>query len=669
MARRRNDDEEVRKVLTLWESTAEAGDPLVCIGTTFTFDPEFFEKDCLGRFLNMDSDPDEPGEDLAYLIEQEEKLHQTRISVLVDRRHAGAKPSLRWDVLPIVKHGAAQHAKIAILCWQHLVRVIIGSGNLTKPGYRSNLEVFGKIEAVPNEPSDLVSIRESLDYIGDLLGNAVAADRTKGPKRRCSDNLALVRDRIHDWPLAEMKKRRVVPIFGGVGKSVMERLKECWPGTSDLPTYAHIVSPFFDKDEKCEELISSLGGILAKRKKEGVRFYVTCEQGEAGRVRVHAPQALVDAAAELGECNVNSVTLDPDRALHAKMLALQSDNWELTMIGSSNFTRAGFGIGKSGNFEANLAYCYKAESDEFNQMQGAWPDSEAIELVDAEFDPVSPEDGENENVPLLPTAFKEALFDAGESKLILILGDELPMTWRIAADDKQVLLDSDTCSGHIGDHLVNWGHNSPPSTLNVTWTDKLGSGQADWPVNVLDPAKLPPPADLTNLSLEELIQILASARPYRDIPAIIRKKNNARGTTGIIDPHRRVNTDTFLLRRTRRFALALQQLQERLERRVLNSEALNWRLFGPFGVLALAQALKRESQRPDVTRFFLAELALTLKRVDVNRAAQDGLKPEFIRTQIRACIEKVEQIASEVEVGASSAIEGYTAEAFTEAKK
>ena len=43
------------------------------------------------------------------------------------------------------------------------------------------------------------------------------------------------------------------------------------------------------------------------------------------------------------------------RALHSKMLALQSDRTLLVMIGSSNFTRAGFGLDSSAaNIEANL---------------------------------------------------------------------------------------------------------------------------------------------------------------------------------------------------------------------------------------------------------------------------------------------------------------------------
>src|SRR5438132_13437763 len=102
MIRRRHATEESRgKALDLWQPPDGAGDPLICLATTFTFDASFFETDCLGRFLQMDTHPQE-SEAVGYLIEREEKLAAARVCVLLDRRHAQARESLRWDILPIV---------------------------------------------------------------------------------------------------------------------------------------------------------------------------------------------------------------------------------------------------------------------------------------------------------------------------------------------------------------------------------------------------------------------------------------------------------------------------------------------------------------------------------------------------------------------------------------
>src|SRR5690348_2927833 len=99
------------KALDLWQAPSDAGEPLVCIATTYTFDATFFETECIGRFLQMDTHPSE-SESVAYLIEREEKLAGARVHALVDRRHARDKESLRWDVIGILVPQAVQHAKL-----------------------------------------------------------------------------------------------------------------------------------------------------------------------------------------------------------------------------------------------------------------------------------------------------------------------------------------------------------------------------------------------------------------------------------------------------------------------------------------------------------------------------------------------------------------------------
>src|SRR5438445_9592337 len=142
--KRPKDDATRGKALDLWQAPEGAGEPLVCLATTFTFNATFFETECLGRFLQMTTHPQET-ESVGYLIEREEKLAAARVCVLVDRRHAREKESLRWDVLPVLLSRAVLHAKVSLLCWANLVRILIGSGNLTEPGYRKNLEVFGAV--------------------------------------------------------------------------------------------------------------------------------------------------------------------------------------------------------------------------------------------------------------------------------------------------------------------------------------------------------------------------------------------------------------------------------------------------------------------------------------------------------------------------------------------
>src|SRR6185437_2623166 len=128
-----------------------------------------------------------------------------------------------------------------------------------------------------------------------------------------------------------------------------------------------------------------------------------------------------------------------------------------------------------------------------------------------------------------------------------------------------------------------WTRPSPPSELRVTWNDS--GGAAWWPVNVLDPSALPPPAELKDLSLEELIDILTSAKPLHEALKkwLTRKSKKSPAEEIPMDPHRRVDTSSFLLQRTRRLSWALTALRSRLERPVFSETGLIWRLRGPIG--------------------------------------------------------------------------------------
>ena len=70
MSRRKAAERAFGKALTLWEAPEGAGEARVCIASTFTFDASFFETECLGRFLGMDSHPSE-SEAVSYMVERD----------------------------------------------------------------------------------------------------------------------------------------------------------------------------------------------------------------------------------------------------------------------------------------------------------------------------------------------------------------------------------------------------------------------------------------------------------------------------------------------------------------------------------------------------------------------------------------------------------------------
>src|SRR5580692_9840380 len=97
--RRSTSEQASARLLDQWTGEGAFGSPLGCITTSFTFDAELFEEQCLARFLSIQSNPNETAK--AYLVEREEKLSQCFACVLVDSAHAAPDRSLRWHMLPV----------------------------------------------------------------------------------------------------------------------------------------------------------------------------------------------------------------------------------------------------------------------------------------------------------------------------------------------------------------------------------------------------------------------------------------------------------------------------------------------------------------------------------------------------------------------------------------
>ena len=120
------------RLLDLWTGEKAFGRPVGCVTTSFTFDAELFEEQCLARFLSIQSNPNETVK--AYLIEREVKLSECFACVLVDGAHVVPDRSLRWHMLPVIlPRGGVLHAKLTLLAWEKCIRVLIGSARLISP--------------------------------------------------------------------------------------------------------------------------------------------------------------------------------------------------------------------------------------------------------------------------------------------------------------------------------------------------------------------------------------------------------------------------------------------------------------------------------------------------------------------------------------------------------
>jgi hypothetical protein len=450
-----------------------------------------------------------------------------------------------------------------------------------------------------------------------VLQFAVGDQAIEGPKRRASEALTSVERQIRSWPVAATDKRSAVPVFGLPRRRVLSQLGELWPSARP-PRVAHVLSPFFDSPPRDHVTIEGLIKLLAQRGERDVMFYVRADDLPDGRIRAYAPLGMIQKALKSCQVTVSRVSQEQNgelRNLHAKMSSLRNDEWQILMIGSSNFTTAGFGaIEGLGNCEANLVYRMNTADSDFTLFDKIWPekcdDSLDPESADIIWEPEREEDESGVYGAALPAAFQEAIFVPGEKPVLrIILANGLPAVWTIRVPDgPEILRGSDQIGA--GSHDSDWTGPTLPLVLEVSWELAQGLAVANWPVNVSSPAALPPPDALRNLSLEELLEILSSTRSLpQAVVEVVRHRTHRPREDVELDPLKRLDSQAFLLRRSKRVAVALDRLRDRLEQPALTRETFDWRLYGPVGPMTLAQAMIKEAKLLGEAKFCLAELA------------------------------------------------------------
>jgi hypothetical protein len=657
--RRKNDRPGYARLLDAWTPPSNAGEPLGCIATSYTFSPAFFEEECLGRFVHLETDATEHG--TAFLVEREEKFSQlTCAAALVDQRHARGVRSLRWDLLSARLPGnAILHAKVSLLLWTKAARIIVASANITNDGYRRNQEVFGVIDYHAGGAAPLAVVDDLIGFLRQAASYASAEGATGDPAvLRWNAFLDRFAATSAPWGSRKVPRGNNVSIdailTGPTRSSVFKRVDTIWRG-STTPADVWIVSPFFDPPESVNAPAQQIWRSLRQRGEASVTYVLPGDDNaDSPVVRLLGPDNLrytppsrpVNVAFERLE-------LEGTRPLHAKCLWFEGGKSFLYICGSSNFTSAGLGIGSTANLEANLAYQanFERNREAFDACDEAWLKGVPIE-GEIRLDP-PPDTGEDSPTPddlLLPAAFGSAFFirDQDESMWVELSFNGVPAArWRARVEDtNEIFVDESTwkAQGSPQSWRVNWPSPRPPAGFKITWGNSAGA--AWWPVNIRDAKSLPPPAELTDLPLEMLIEILTSAKPLYLVLArwLARKASRVNDVQPILlDPHERVETSTFLLQRTRRVSWALSALRSRLERPVASMESLEWRLRGPVGIEAVKRAIQKEAREGEERAFLLTELMLEIGRVRPQELP-GGLPASKVRSELKTVINEIKAL-------------------------
>lgn len=680
------------KLLDAWQPPEAAGDPLGCVATTFTFSPVFFEEECVGRFLQMQSDAIEDGP--TYIIEREEKLADVKcVSVLVDINHCKGTRSLRWDLLPVRLHKAILHAKVSLLYWQSLIRIIIASANLTEDGYRRNQEIFGILDYTEGSNAPIEFLDNTIAFLHDAANFSKSADEEASPAlNRVIGLLDSVAVASKTWGHAEPQQGRKAPrvhlVLAGPGRpSIFDQVSALWPeGTP--PLQAEITSPFFDPPGIPNMPAEKLWSILRQRGEASVTFNLIAEDepGEPS-VFLKAPREILSAKPTRMNTKtyLNRISLKDEsadavyRPLHLKSIWFSGHEWHGYLIGSSNFTSSGTGIGKQPNLEANILYLVsqKGNSKAVRLLKQGAIDKEPmgsdLTLV-WQTEMEANEDEPSDNMVLLPSSFGSATYfkQNGSGSVELKFNSDPPAGWQIY---KYI------GSNEILTNEMGWQMQGKPARLTLDWTAQVAPSGFEvswkgcdtrvwWPVNVDRATSLPPPDILKDLPLDILVNILTSARPLHQVLKIwIAKRKGLKPNNqikDIIDPHKRVDTSTFLLQKTYRVTAALIGLRKKLERPVVSEESLAWRLRGPIGVSAVAQAIVKEARTTEERAFLLTELAMEISR-SRPKTVPGCLNVQEINKHLSEMIIEIKDQVFEDLTDAPSTLKQYIRSAFREA--
>ena len=643
MSRRKNQSDS-GAMLELWRPPYNAGDPIGCIATTYTFNPSLFDEQCLARFLDIDSEPNR--ESLSFLLERESRLGGVYAGVLIDHTQAGVEHSLRWDVLPVRVPRGKQHAKLSVLVWTQCIRIIVTSANLTDSGYRFNYEVASAVD-LTRDNANISMLEDAVDFLRDLLRLVPGASESPPDIERARTFLARVLEQTSEW---SQPPRR---------KTMYQRLVFTTPDTADFPARSSleeaidicrkrgrspravwVASPFFDVSKETNSVVVSLCKLMARGERREVCFCVPEIGSDGEKPRLAAPKSLVSTA----ESYRSSVRveilphLDRDknpRQWHAKMMAFHNDRYSALMIGSSNFTSPGMGIGHNSNTEANLITVVDnvARSKDKSQLEAIWPEMEQVVDPDAA-EWLGPQDmlveEEGAVMAYLPLGFLSATYCAGDSRQISLrlAPSELPSRWRIFAlgVGSQELLTVDKWLEMGGESRVDikWDLLQPPNKLMVQWEDK----EAFLSLNVEDQRALPPPAQLENMSADDMLRILAATDPSATFRAWAKQRETESFFDSEMDaanpidlnPLSRHDIQKTFLHRIRRRARVLAQMRENLQKPVWGQQALEWRLRGLVGVEPLSNRLVQDlinaETATDEVLLALADFLIVLSETD-----------------------------------------------------
>lgn len=642
------------------------------LATTYELQAEFLETDFLPSLLGLGAWDDRKW---TSRIAIEKSLADTEsAAVFVDAAcYRGRPRSLRLAIHPFaVGPGRILHAKVTLLVYDRAVRLIVGSANLTEPGYRKNREVAATLRATSEDVRHVPMLRRAIDGMKGHLGGrwSEAAERAS----------ALALARMAEWPSAAAEEDSWFAWSGHDDEMPLARqVVDRWPDGDRVHTIT-IVSPFWSEahgDGALAQLIGRLRARGALAPATHVRLLADARPVADGKYLPILPESYRTWSPQDAAVTATAVAVDPSvlpeevdgvedfrgtRPLHAKIALLQGTTHSLAYFGSANFTCRGWGF--RGGLPANL------EAGIILRAHGA--DRASLErLVPAIAGPEIRLDGAAGDRLAIPSQLvPSAPWPSFIREIMLVTSDDQRLALEITVFTVEVDGPwSVTLAGNETRALATGGGGGPeatrvdlaPETLEALlveqevcvrwWSHAEG---ARFPVNVALAARdgLPIAPGLHHPKEQLLLLYYQSRIAWEELYP---EHGELAGDHAASGPAAETEVDTSKIQayQVREFVEALRGVRDDLKAASSSPGTMRLAVLGPVSPVALARhveyAVRRSERSPTAGAFQLVELLACLDeaaRIPLERdqAAWKGLLLQA-RAVVTMLIDKVQSVS------------------------
>lgn len=683
------------------------------LATTYQVDFEFFEEELLAAALGVRSPISRMR---AFRSELERKLQTTDVTVLYDLRGCEqlARLSPRVDPIPIA--GRKLHSKISLLMWvrqnpdggvpDRMVRLIVGSANLTRQGFRENYECI--------VPVDYGSQHRSPR---GLLSSAIAIVRriaVESGSPQLQRQLNAFEQRGAAFPEGETSDNDPSDLV--IADEVLPRMQLRWTELSgSAPEKLTIVSPFWPEGEKAAEAIHELIGRFQSpptielvcrgaasatgddwvpefdanvatvlKSQIGARLFLRAALPDAAMGQTVIEGEDADDETEEHEIGKNVAATKPggeqvQRPLHAKMIIVDGGAGSILYAGSSNCTRRGLGLGGPTNWETGLIYSLTLKQR--RQMESllafAGPATEVLPNK-----PPKTEKPSRDGDPAVPWFLSEVTAD----------GTKVTVTFRdsvLIPDDLVILMEVPSAVGEKS-YWVLYRHSSQSQPVQEIYAELATCPKCDrdlvnlaaeetsgpvvphvfvevrwegthvtYPVRFDDKATLPLLLVGRKPTEGELIEYFLFGREPGDDEGEVGNAGNGKLEW---KPDGPIDTRRILAYFIRRFVQAIPGIEAELHQASYSQTALDATLRGPTSPLELAErafaSLKRPptpdepEKTPTAVGFQLTEILAALLR------SRAKLEDEILRDCFTPVISRCRELLSKLDAAYPELREG-----------